>query len=161
MTEISGRPNAAGLKIGIIVSRFNEDITRKLLDGAIEALKEHGAISESITVVWVPGCFEIPLALAGMADKNFDAVVCLGVVIRGETSHYDFVAGEAARGIASISVAAGLPVGFGVVTTENTDQALARSGGNKGNKGREAAMAAMEMADAIEQIKLSGPQKGI
>ncbi len=153
MTEISGSAVGDGLKVGIIVSRFNELITKKLLAGAVEALIESGVSDPDIFVIWVPGCYEIPVALAEAADLDYDAVVCLGVVVRGETAHFDYVAGEAARGISEISMARRLPVGFGVVTAENTGQAIDRAGGKKGNKGREAALAALEMADLIKQLR--------
>lgn len=144
---------ASGLKIAIITSSFNEFITKRLHSAAVETLIGCGAGAEDITSVWVPGCFEIPLALAEIADKGFDAVVCLGAVIRGETSHFDFIAGEAARGIAKISIKNRLPVGFGVITAETTDQAVERAGGKRGNKGREAALAAVEMARVVAEIR--------
>lgn len=145
--------SAKGLKIAVITSTFNDFITKRLHSGAIETLIEHGADAADIAEVWVPGCFEIPLALAELADKDFDAIICLGAVIRGETSHFDFVAGETARGIASISTERRLPVGFGVITAETTDQAIARAGGKRGNKGREATIAALEMFDVLKGIR--------
>jgi 6,7-dimethyl-8-ribityllumazine synthase len=147
-----------GLKVGIITSRFNEFITKRLYEAARQTLEENGVLEEDITVVWVPGCFEIPLALAEMAESDYDAVVCLGVVIRGETSHFDYVAGEAARGIAEVSRMCGLPVGFGVITAETTEQAVDRAGGKRGNKGREAALAAIEMAATLGSLRQNAPQ---
>jgi len=146
----------AALKVAVITSSFNEFITKKLYDGAIEALKEMGVDTEDIMSVWVPGAFELPLALAEVAEQGYDAAVCLGTVIRGETSHFDLVAGEAARGIASISVAKRFPVGFGVITSETTEQALERAGGTRGNKGREAALAAVEMARTVSALRSEG-----
>lgn len=147
------RHETAPLRVAVITSSFNEFITKKLYSGAIEALKEEGIDADDIMSVWVPGAFELPLALAEVAEQGYDAAVCLGTVIRGETSHFDFVAGEAARGIASISVAKRLPVGFGVITSETTDQALERAGGKRGNKGREAALAAVEMARTVFALR--------
>lgn len=148
-----GGPDAAELKIAVITSSFNEFITKRLHQSALETLAADGVKPDNITEVWVPGCFEIPLALAELADNGYDAVVCLGAVIRGETSHFDFVAGEAARGIARISADNRLPVGFGVITAETTDQALERSGGKRGNKGREATIAALEMVGVVADIR--------
>jgi 6,7-dimethyl-8-ribityllumazine synthase len=148
---------ANGLKVGIIASRFNEFITKRLYEAALQTLAESGVAEDGITTVWVPGCFEIPLALAEMAEADYDAVVCLGVVIRGETSHFDYVAGEAARGIAEISRICGLPVGFGMITAETTEQAIDRAGGKRGNKGREAALAAVEMAGVIGSLRRAAP----
>jgi 6,7-dimethyl-8-ribityllumazine synthase len=158
--EVRGSAKGDGLKIAVIVSCFNEFITKKLLDGAVDTLTESGVNTRDITVIWVPGCYELPAALAEVADMNYDAVVCIGAVIRGETSHFDFVAGEAARGIAKVARSKRLPVGFGVITAENTDQAIDRSGGKRGNKGREAALAALETADLFRQLRGQNGEKG-
>ena len=136
-----------GLRICIIVARWNMFVTQRLLEGAKATLAERGVAPEDITIAWVPGSFELPTA-AGWAARSgrFDAVICLGAVIRGETSHYDLVAGEAAAGIADLGRETGVPVVFGVLTTENAEQALARAGGEHGHKGEEAALTAIEMA---------------
>ncbi len=159
MIELQGIADAQGAKVAVIVSRFNEFITKKLLEGALSTLKESGVTDDDITVMWVPGSFELAVAAAEAVDTGFDIAVCLGVVIRGETAHFDFVAGEAARGIGAISIAKRFPVGFGVITAENTDQALARAGGKKGNKGREAALAAVEMANLFGRLR--GQNRGM
>ena len=150
---IEGEPNASGLKIGIVVSRFNDFITSHLLSGALEALGQHGADEKNIEVVRVPGAFEIPMAAKKLCDaKKYDAVVCLGAVIRGATPHFDYVAGEAARGVATIAREAGIPVVFGVLTTDNVEQAVERAGGKSGNKGMDAALAAVEMATLYRKL---------
>ena len=150
---IEGEPNASGLKIGIVVSRFNDFITSHLLSGALEALGQHGADEGDIEVVHVPGAFEIPMAAKKLCDaKKYDAVVCLGAVIRGATPHFDYVAGEAARGVATIAREAGIPVVFGVLTTDNVEQAVERAGGKSGNKGVDAALAAVEMATLYRKL---------
>ncbi len=150
---IEGEPNASGLKIGIVVSRFNDFITSHLLSGALEALGQHGADEKDIEVVRVPGAFEIPMAAKKLCDaKKYDAVVCLGAVIRGATPHFDYVAGEAARGVAAIAREAGIPVIFGVLTTDNVEQAVERAGGKSGNKGVDAALAAVEMATLYRKL---------
>ena len=153
MIELQGIAEAKGAKVAVIVSRFNEFITKKLLEGALATLDETGVADEDITIIWVPGSFELPVALAEAFELGFDMAVCLGVVIRGETAHFDFVAGEAARGIAALATEKRFPVGFGVITAEDTDQALARAGGKKGNKGREAALAAVEIADLLRRLR--------
>ncbi|MBS4196748.1 6,7-dimethyl-8-ribityllumazine synthase [Lederbergia citri] len=136
------------LKIGIVVGRFNEFLTGKLLGGALDGLKRHGVSEEDIDVAWVPGAFEIPLIAKKMAGTNkYDAIIGLGTVIRGSTTHYDYVCNEAAKGIASVSLTTGVPVIFGVVTTENIEQAIERSGTKSGNKGYDAAVSAIEMAN--------------
>ena len=145
---------AAGLKIAIIASSFNEFITKRLHAAAREALLEQGADERDISTFWVPGAYEIPSALAAVADTGeYDAAVCLGTVIKGETPHFDHVAREAASGIARVSVDNRLPVGFGVITAATTDQALERAGGKRGNKGREAALAAIDMVHVVAAIK--------
>lgn len=137
-----------GLKIGIVVGRFNEFLTGKLLSGAMDGLKRHGVLEEDIDVAWVPGAFEVPLIAKKMADtKKYDAIIGLGTVIRGATSHYDYVCNEAAKGIANVGLSTGIPVMFGIVTTENIEQAIERSGTKSGNKGYDAAVSAIEMAN--------------
>lgn len=152
--EYSGGIEGQGLKIGIIASRFNDFITQNLLDGALAALKRHGVKDEDVAVSWVPGSFEIPLVARTMAlSGDYDAIVCLGAVIRGETAHFDYVAGEAASGIAQASLESGVPVIFGVLTTDMVEQAINRAGGKSGNKGYEHAVAAIEMANLMRQLK--------
>ncbi|GGA22761.1 6,7-dimethyl-8-ribityllumazine synthase [Paenibacillus physcomitrellae] len=145
---------SSGLKYGIVVGRFNEFITSKLLGGALDALKRHGVTDEEVDVAWVPGAFEIPLAAQKLAESGkYDAVITLGTVIRGSTSHYDYVCNEVAKGVAAISLKTGLPVIFGVLTTENIEQAVERAGTKAGNKGWDAAIAAIEMANLTNQLK--------
>ena len=152
-TTIEGKLDATGLKFGIVVSRFNEFICGKLLAGALDCLTRHGAADETIEVVWVPGSFEIPLAAKRMAETGkFDAVICIGAVIRGGTSHFDFVAGECAKGIAIAAMETGVPVIFGVITTETIEQAIERAGTKLPNRGFEAALTAIEMANVMEQL---------
>lgn len=141
------------LRVAVIVSRFNEPIGRRLLDGALDCLRRHGVKEDDISVVWVPGAFELPLAAARMASsREVEAVVCLGAVIRGETAHFDFVAGNAAHGIGAASLSTGVPITFGVLTTEDGAQAAERAGGKLGNKGFEAASAAIEMANLLAAL---------
>lgn len=148
-----GQLVAEGLKIGIVVARFNEFINNKLLSGALDGLKRHGVPEEDIAVVWVPGAFEIPLVAQKMADsKKYDAVICLGTVIRGSTSHYDYVCAEVSKGVAHVGMATGVPTIFGVLTTENIEQAIERAGTKAGNKGFESAVTAIEMANLLKQI---------
>ena len=136
------------LKIGIVVGRFNELITSKLLGGAVDGLKRHGVDEGDIDIAWVPRAFELPFIAKKMADtKKYDAIICLGTVIRGSTTHYDYVCNEAAKGIASVSLETGIPVMFGVVTTETIEQAIERAGTKSGNKGYDAAISAIEMAN--------------
>ena len=143
---ISGR----GLKFAIVVARFNEFITSTLLGGAIDALKRHETPDENISVIWVPGSFEIPLVAKKLAlSKKFDAVICLGAVIRGATTHYDYVCNEVSKGVAQVGLQSGVPTIFGVVTTENIQQAIERAGTKAGNKGFDAAISAMEMANLL------------
>ncbi len=140
-------------KFGIIVGRFNEFIGGKLLSGAIDGLKRHGVNEDNIEVIWVPGAFEIPLVAKKMAaNDKYDAVICLGAVIRGATTHYDFVAGEVSKGIANVSLAAMKPVIFGVLTTDTIEQAIERAGTKAGNKGYEAAVTAIEMVNLMNQL---------
>ena len=153
MPTYEGRLDAKGLRIALLASRFNETITKSLLEGARSALLRHGLDEGSITVAWVPGAFELPLAAKRLAaSAEFDAVVCLGAVIRGATTHYDYVCGQAAAGIARASLDTGVPIIFGVLTTENIEQAIERSGTKAGNKGFDAAVAAIEMADLLRQL---------
>lgn len=141
------------LRIAIVVSRFNETIGRRLLDGATDCLRRHGVRDAAISVAWVPGAFELPVAAKRFAiSGDVDAVVCLGTVIRGETPHFDYVAGSAATGILDSGLDTGVPVAFGVLTTDTTDQAEARAGGKMGNKGFEAALAAIEMANLFAAL---------
>lgn len=151
---IRGSGEGAGLRIAIACSRFNGQVTAPLLAGAISELDRLGVGERQRNVVWVSGAFELPLAAMALAKKRcYDAVICLGAVIRGETSHYDFVAGECANGLQRVQLETGLPVVFGVLTTENIEQALDRAGGKVGNKGTEAAMTAVEMANVLRQIE--------
>ena len=148
---IEGKLTAEGLRIGIVAARFNEFITNKLLSGAVDALTRHGADEENITLAWVPGAFEIPLAAQKMANThNYDAVICLGAVIRGSTPHFDYVAGEVTKGVAHVGLETGVPTVFGVLTTENIEQAIERAGTKAGNKGFDAAMTAIEMANLFK-----------
>jgi 6,7-dimethyl-8-ribityllumazine synthase len=150
---IDAKLSAQGKKFGIIVSRFNDFITSRLVDGALDALVRSGANDEDILVVRVPGAFEIPLAALKMAEqKKYDAIICLGAVIRGATSHYDYVCAEVSKGIASVSLETGIPVMFGIVTTETIEQAIERAGTKAGNKGFEAALGAIEMANLGELL---------
>ncbi|MGL4572466.1 MAG: 6,7-dimethyl-8-ribityllumazine synthase [Clostridium sp.] len=143
-----------GLKIGVVVARFNDFITGKLLGGATDCLLRHGVKEDDIEVAWVPGAFEIPLIAKKMAkSEKYDAIVCLGCVIRGATSHYDYVCSEVSKGVAKVSLDEELPVIFGVVTTENIEQAIERAGTKAGNKGYDAAMSSIEMASLIKKIK--------
>jgi 6,7-dimethyl-8-ribityllumazine synthase len=142
-----------GLKIGIVVSRFNEFITSKLLGGALDTLSRHGVNDNDIEIAWVPGSFEVPLVAEKMASSGkYDAVVCLGAVIRGSTPHFDYVAAEVSKGIATVSLKTGLPVIFGVITTENIEQAIERAGTKSGNKGADAAISAIEMANLLREL---------
>ncbi|MGA3675002.1 6,7-dimethyl-8-ribityllumazine synthase [Lysinibacillus agricola] len=141
------------LKIAVVVGRFNEFITRKLLDGALDGLKRHGVDENSIDVAWVPGAFEVPFIAKQLAETNtYDAIIGLGTVIRGSTTHYDYVCNESAKGIASVSLSTNVPVIFGIVTTENIEQAIERAGTKSGNKGYDAAMSAIEMANLKKMI---------
>lgn len=153
MKLIEGNLNAAGYKFAIIASRFNETIVQKLLDGAVDCLKRHGSSSDNIEIIKVPGAFEIPLAAAKAADqKKYDAIICLGAVIRGATPHFDYVAGAASSGIQQVSLSHQLPIIFGVLTTDNIEQAIERAGTKAGNKGWDAALSAIEMADLFKKM---------
>ena len=151
--ELQGGLRGEGLRIAIVVARFNDFITSKLLDGAHAALERHGVADDDVTVVSVPGSFEIPLAAKKLAESgDHHAVICLGAVIRGETDHYEHVAGEAAKGIAAASLASGRPVIFGVLTTDTLEQAINRAGGKQGNNGYAAGLAAIEMANLMTAL---------
>jgi 6,7-dimethyl-8-ribityllumazine synthase len=153
MAEFVGTPAGHARRFAVVASRFNESITQKLLDGAVDALLRHGASFENVDVVWVPGAWELPAAARRLlASERYDALVAVGAVVRGETPHFDYVAGEAARGLADASAAFDVPVGFGLLTCETMDQAEARAGGTHGNKGWDAALAALEMADLFERL---------
>lgn len=144
---------ANGAKIGIVAARFNEFIVSKLVSGAEDALLRHDVNPDDITVAWVPGAFEIPLAAKKMAmSGGYDAVICLGTVIRGATSHYDYVCNEVSKGVAAVGLESGIPVMFGIVTTENIEQAIERAGTKAGNKGYDCAMGALEMIDLMKQM---------
>lgn len=148
-----GQLTAGGLKFGIIASRFNEFITSKLLDGAVDALKRHGGSEDAISIAWVPGAFEIPVVAKKMAESGkYDAVICLGTVIRGSTPHFDYVASEVSKGVAQVGMATGVPTIFGVITTDSIEQAIERAGTKAGNKGFSAAEAAIEMANLMRSI---------
>ena len=153
MNIIEGKLLAEGQKITIVAGRFNEIITNKLLGGAIDAFKRHGGNENDIDIAWVPGSFEIPLIAKKMAEsKKYDAVICLGAVIRGATAHFDMVANETTKGIAAASLQTGVPIIFGVLTTDNIEQAVERAGSKAGNKGFEAATTAIEMVNLIKQL---------
>jgi 6,7-dimethyl-8-ribityllumazine synthase len=149
-----GRLDGTGLRVGIVVARFNEMVTRPLLDGAREGLVRLGVDADAIDVAWTPGCFEIPPVAKRLAELGrYDAVICLGAVIRGETPHFDYVAGQAAAGIARAGLETGVPVIFGVLTTDTVEQALNRAGLKAGNKGHDAAVAAVEMATLMRSLR--------
>ena len=151
MKTLEGKLTAKNMKIAIVVARFNEFITSKLLSGCIDCLIRHEAADEDLTVAWVPGAFEIPMAAKKLAESGkYDAVICLGAVIRGATPHFDYVCAEASKGIAQVSMQTGVPVAFGVLTTENIQQAVERAGTKAGNKGVDCAMTAMEMVNLFK-----------
>jgi len=157
MTEINvleGKVVAPeGMRVGIIASRFNEIIVNKLLGGAVDGLVRHGVDEKNITAAWVPGAFEIPVVADKMAKSGkYDAVICVGAVIRGDTTHYDYVCNEVSKGVAQAGMNSGIPVLFGVITTENIEQAIARAGSKAGNKGYDCALAAVEMVNLMKQI---------
>ena len=154
MKLYEGQMTGRGLKIAIVVARFNEFITSKLLSGALDVLKRHEVADEDISVAWVPGSFEIPLVAKKLASsKKFDAVICLGAVIRGSTTHYDYVCNEVSKGVAQVGLQTEVPTIFGVVTTENIQQAIERAGTKAGNKGSDAAMSAIEMANLLKDLE--------
>ncbi|WP_337485624.1 6,7-dimethyl-8-ribityllumazine synthase [Phascolarctobacterium succinatutens] len=153
MKTLEGKLTAKNMKIAIVVARFNEFITSKLLSGCIDCLIRHEAADEDLTVAWVPGAFEIPMAAKKLAESGkYDAVICLGAVIRGATPHFDYVCAEASKGIAQVSLQTGVPVAFGVLTTENLEQAVERAGTKAGNKGVDCAMTAMEMVNLFKEM---------
>ena len=142
-----------GMKVGIVASRFNEIIVNKLLGGAVDGLVRHGVSEDNITAVWVPGAFEIPLAAQKMAASGkYDAIICVGAVIRGDTTHYDYVCNEVSKGVAHVGLSTGVPTLFGVITTENIEQAISRAGSKGGNKGYDCALSAIEMVNLLAQI---------
>jgi len=153
MKVIEGKLEAKGMKFGIVVTRFNEFISSKLLTGCHDGLKRHGADENQIEMVWAPGAFEIPLLAKKMAQSGkYDAVICLGAVIRGATPHFEYVAAEVSKGIAAVGLDAGIPVIYGILTTDNMEQAMERAGTKGGNKGFDAALAAIEMINVLKQI---------
>ena len=154
MKILEGKVVAQGTKIGIVASRFNEFIVSKLIGGAQDALIRHGVADNDITLAWVPGAFEIPLTAQKMAETgHYDAVICLGAVIRGATSHYDYVCAEVSKGIAAVGIKTEIPVIFGIVTTDNIEQAIERAGTKAGNKGYDAACTAIEMVNLIQEMQ--------
>ena len=154
MKVLEGNLVAEGLKIGIVAARFNEFIVSKLIGGAEDALKRHGVREEDIELAWVPGAFEIPLIAQKMAhSKKYDAVICLGAVIKGATSHYDYVCAEVSKGIATVSLNSSIPVMFGVLTTDSIEQAIERAGTKAGNKGFDVAVSAIEMCNVIKTLE--------
>jgi 6,7-dimethyl-8-ribityllumazine synthase len=154
---IRGSHDGSQLRIAILCARFNKEITTRLLEGALRKLKECGVPDDKSLVTWVPGSFELPLAAQALAQLgSFDAVVCLGAVIRGETAHFDFVAGECAAGLQRVQLETKLPIAFGVLTTENLEQAMARSGGRLGNKGEEVVETAIEMVNVLKAVHEAG-----
>lgn len=153
MNTLEGKLVAQDMKVGIVAARFNEFITSKLLSGAIDGLVRHGVKEEDITTAWVPGAFEIPLIAGKMAKSGkYDAIICVGAVIRGATSHYDYVCNEVSKGIAQVALQSDIPVLFGVVTTDTIEQAIERAGTKAGNKGYDCALSAIEMVNLIRQI---------
>jgi 6,7-dimethyl-8-ribityllumazine synthase len=142
-----------GLRVGIVIARFNEFVSLRLLEGAMDCFRRHGVDDDAITIAWVPGAFDIPAVAKKMGDSGkFDAVVCLGAVIRGATAHFDFVAAEAAKGVAHVGMETGVPTVFGVVTSDNLEQAIERAGSKSGNRGWDAARAALELADLYSKL---------
>ena len=151
--EVEGSLQGQGLRIAVVASRFNQDVTERLLQGALDTLRAHGVGDEDVTVVWVPGSFEVPIVARKLATSGrHQAVVCLGAVVKKETAHFEYVAGEAARGIAAVGRETGVPTIFGILTTYNSQQALARSGGVQGNRGADAASVAIRMANLMQQL---------
>ncbi len=160
-SEYRGKLSGEGRRFGIVVARFNDLITRRLLEGALDALTRHGVRPEDIEIAWVPGSFELPVAAQALAETGrFSAVICLGAVIRGATPHFEYVASQAASGIGRVALDCRLPVVFGVLTAETQEQALERAGGKVGNRGAEAALAALEMADLLSRIRSLAPAGG-
>ena len=154
MKVYEGNLVSKNIKVGIVAARFNEFITTKLLGGTLDGLKRHDVREDDIEIAWVPGAFEIPLIAEKMAEsKKYDAVICLGAVIRGSTDHYEYVCNEVTKGIASVGLRSGIPVMFGVLTTDNLEQAIERAGSKVGNKGFDAAVGAIEMVNVIRELK--------
>jgi 6,7-dimethyl-8-ribityllumazine synthase len=150
---LQGQLNAQNRRFAMVISRFNEFISQKLLDGAMDCLLRHGADEKNMTIHWVPGSFEIPLiAQKAAATGQFDAIICLGTIIRGDSPHFEYIASEVAKGIAHVSLNSGTPVAFGIITADSTEQAIERAGTKSGNKGWDAALSAIEMADLIKKI---------
>lgn len=159
MAEISGSPRGEGRRLAVVGSRFNENITRPLSEGALDALTRHGVAFDDIDVIWVPGAWELPVAVRkALASGRYDGVIAIGAVIRGGTPHFDFVAGETARGLMDASRDFEAPVTLGLLTTDNMEQAEARAGGEHGNKGWDAAMAALELLDVLDQLEPVGDE---
>jgi len=153
MAEFAGTPSGEERRFAVVASRFNQEIVEKLVDGALDALVRHGAVADNVDVIWVPGAWELPIAARRLlASERYDALVAVGAVIRGDTPHFDYVAGEASRGLSQASADFDTPIGFGVLTCDNDEQARARAGGAHGNKGWDAALAAMEMADLFDRL---------
>ena len=153
MKILEGQLNSEGKKIAIVASRFNEFITSKLISGAVDMLKRHGTKEEDITLAWVPGAFEIPQVAKKIANsKEYDAIICLGCVIRGATPHFDYVSAEVSKGIATVALSSDIPISFGVLTTENIEQAIERAGTKSGNKGSDAALTAIEMMNLFSKL---------
>jgi 6,7-dimethyl-8-ribityllumazine synthase len=156
MAEFTGNPAGAGRRVALVASRFNETVTQSLVDGALDALVRHGVSVDDIDVIWVPGAWELPIAVRkSMETARYDVIVAVGAVIRGDTPHFDFVAGEASRGLADASRDSEIPLGFGLLTCDTLEQALERAGGARGNKGWDAAVAALEMADLLDQLDVT------
>jgi 6,7-dimethyl-8-ribityllumazine synthase len=154
MPEFAGLPNGVGRRMVVLASRFNEPIVKKLVDGALEALIKYGVLFEDIDVVWVPGAWELPTAARWLlANERYDGLVAVGAVIRGETAHFDYIAGEASRGLSAVSADSETPIGFGVLTCDTDEQAEARAGGAHGNKGWDAAVATLEMIDLYDRLE--------
>lgn len=153
MAEFAGLPSGVGRRVAVVASRFNEPIVKKLVDGALEALLKYGVVFEDIDVVWVPGAWELPLAARWLlGSERYDGIVAVGAVIRGDTAHFDYIAGEASKGLAEASAESETPIGFGVLTTDTEEQAEERAGGAHGNKGWDAAVAMLEMVDLVDRL---------
>ena len=156
MPEFVAQPRGAGRRIGVIASRFNEPVVRRLVDGAMETLVANGTELDAIDLIWVPGAWELPVAARYLLETDrYDALVALGAVIRGETKHFDYIAGETSRGLQQLTLDFGVPIGFGVLTTDDDAQADARAGGAHGNKGADAALAALEMAELFDRLDIA------
>jgi len=154
MKTFEGKLNAANRKYAIVIGRFNHFIGKELVSGAVDCLERHGAASKDIEVAYVPGSFEVPMAAKALANTGrFDAVICLGVLVRGQTPHFDYISAEATKGIAQIGISSGVPAAYGIITADTLEQAIERAGTKAGNKGWEAALAAIEMADLFSQLK--------